>query len=257
MKNPINPLFLVFIFALLAGCDQQDSDPAPAEKQLRADKMSYGDIAYRQLKYNDQNKITHVLLGSIDGEDTVKTLHEVYYNGDRISKINIQDEWELQYLYDGTLLVETHELMMGELFQKNKYSYDGQKRVITWEAFQKNSEGELAPVTKNEYTYSAANNVVQIKLYGYLDDSGEPTLISTIDYLEFDTKKNSFNLFFGNLYHPYHKMFQNNPHKMVVTQGNGTKAEEHYAYTYNGAGFVTKQESLTGGHPIEYTFQEF
>jgi hypothetical protein len=251
-----NTLIMVLAAVLFASCEDHDTKPTPVTRQLRPERVTYGDFSYRVFSYNDRNQVATITAGFIAEGEAHETLHEIVYEGDRIDRI-VAGDWELDYLYEGDKVSETHEYRQGELKQINVYLYDLGGRVKTLGIYHDNGEGEFVPLSKTRYAYNGEGNMVSMKQYYYSDSEQQYIHATTIEYEDFDDKKSSSALFLSNLQNVYDVKFRNNPRRWRLSNTNGSSSEENFIFEYNEQGYVTCQRPVSGGAAVSYYFSSY
>jgi hypothetical protein len=241
--------------ALLFGCEH-DENVATVPK-LRVESMSHGKFQYRVNQYDDLNRISAVILGTIgETSDSSETLYNVTYQGDLVQRIaSIDGSHTFDYSYVEGKLTESREYIDHHLETLNQFFYDATGHVDLWVTKQASGQ-ETVPRERKAYRYDAMGNAVSMELEIYDPVTKGHEFISTSKFLDFDDKKNSGSLFI-NLYNPYHIQFRNNARTWRVENTNGSVGETHFVYEYNTFGYATNQRDLDGGLEIKYQFSRY
>lgn len=246
------PLYLLGIVLFALSCE---SNAPPPMVRLRAERMSY-DHSYRVLEYDNSNRAVRIIVGLLDDEDEAnESVYTVSYNGWLVHKIALDTRWVMEYKYNGTRVIETHEIVEGELNSVNRFFYDGdgwmnERQLLIMD------EGPLRESIKYTYEYDDGGNFTRVKefLYNQYTDSYEDGPV--MEFENYDNTPNAYGLFMTNFANVY-SFSPNNARLWRVRQPNGTVGEVTYTFQYNEEGYLVKQKPLSGGHEITYTFERF
>ena len=236
---------------LMLGCDEDAITPT---RKLRVEAMSHGEFHYRIIRYDERNRISELINGTIDEtEDSVESVYHVFYKGNVIERISSEDETHVyEYTYHKGSILESREFVDHHLQVLNEFYYNASGQVDVWVT--KQAAGDvLVPLNRRAYRYDASGNAVSMELENYDPLTKGHVLVSTTKFLKFDDKKNSGSLFL-NHDNPYHIQFRNNARTWRVENTNGMVGETHFTYEYNAEGYATSQRDLAGALEIKYQF---
>ena len=247
---------VIFLASMLLVVACSDSHVQPETPVLRASKMTYhysDGSSYRILHYDD-DQIVGITSGNgnpIDG--MVETDHDLIYFNDLLMEIKPHDSryWHFEYDYDENgVLVESIQFQDSDLIEGHFYSYDDTGRLIA-DVVWSNALGNYEPMYRHEYDYDELGNLITHRQM--IMQGEEFVLTTTVEYEDFDSKKNSSHLFLNNLYHPFVQFFVNNPRTRRVTLTNGTQSEQQMAYEYNAQGYAVRQ--ILEGDDADFVFE--
>ena len=256
MKHTSLALLILFVM-MLSGCDDDEPViPVVPVSKIRVESMSHGQFSYRAMGYDDRNRISELVLGTIDEEkDSIETVYYVTYQGDLIERIATEgDAHAFEYSYVNGKIAESREYANRRLMVMNQFFYDASGHVDVWAIKQATPGGEMVAVSRKAYSYDATGNTVTMEMESYDPITKGHELISTSKFLDFDDKKNSGSLFLI-LANPYHVQFKNNARTWRIENTNGTVGEAHFTYEYNADGYTTSQHDLDGDLEVTCQFE--
>lgn len=243
MKKYFRTSFIA-LFVIVAACS--DENPLPAQPEWRAEKMSRGPLAYRLLEYDGDNRVSHVIDGLISDGDSIETRYAVIYSNGNIQRIaDDTDSQVWKFKYDDSRIMETREYVDNQLIRLNTFEYDNHGHVVGWTLLLETSAMDFKPIGRLAFMYDAEGNAIKMEYYHHQPGQDAFELVSTTTYEDFDTYKNSGELFL-NFSHPYHTLFKNNARTWRVTNTNGAEGVSTYTYEYNDGGYVTRQTESNG-----------
>jgi hypothetical protein len=261
MKNSKLTSSLLLVVAALTLQSCYEYEPVPSPVTLRAEKLTYSfgsSKSYRTLTYDAGGRLTTIVSGLTNPEDgTFESTHKLSYSRNLLRSAKSDDQTVISYEYSysfSDILTETNAYLGNDLYESHKYSYDGLGRLtkdITWTRNAAN--GILEKNYQIEYKYDSHDNLIEERRAVFNGSAFIP--VSTVAYLNFDTKKNSEHFFMTSLYHPFVMFFQNNPQTQKLTNANGTSAEQKFTYEYNDMGLAVKKFIAGSDASFEYKFE--
>lgn len=244
-------LFAGLLF--LAGCSGNNVQPA---KSLLPHKMVRNEMTY-EIFYNDQHQVIKVeTTAAYPGGTMIQATYFTYTSDGQLTELNTTDGWQFNYTYTDGRITSTEELINGILTQTHSFTYDNNGRLAETITFQDiPEEGGVVPVSKDTFAYDGRGNLTRQQRFYYTKQGTEEHLLSSQDFSEYDNKLNSEAYFLTLPINPTAKLFQNNPGKLEVRNGNGVLAfTDTHSYTFNELGYATTKSTHSVGNGVDETY---
>lgn len=210
-----------------------------------------------EIFYNDEHQAIKVeTTAAYPGGTMIQTNYFTYNPDGQVTELNTTDGWQFNYDYTNGRISSTEELINSILTQTHSFVYDDNGRLtqaITYQDIPE--EGGVVPVSKDTYAYDSRGNLTRQQRYYYTNQGTQEHLLTTQDFSDYDNKLNSESFFLVIPINPTARMFQNNPGKLEVRNGNGVLAfTDTYSYTYNEAGYALTKSTHSVGSGIDETY---
>lgn len=231
--------YLIFGCIFLAACSDDDATVVKEEIVLPSKVESIDSKV--EFTHDDSHKISTVKSSYYYPNDVVLETNYTYaYTSDGKFKQCVTDNgFRFDYTYDGDRLVRTDEYINDIFTQYHSFVYNGAGRMTertTWQNIPE--EGGWIPVSKEELTYDAHENLLTQKLFFYNTGTQQHKLLTSFSYENYDDGFSVEGLFANYIVNPEMKLSKNNPRKVTTTNGNGiTSFISEFSYSYDDVGY--------------------
>ncbi|WP_428656436.1 hypothetical protein [Runella sp.] len=241
---------------LTLGCkDNNDlpDRPDPIEEAAPKLKKAVGSATdFQQFKYDSDGRITQYVsqwqFVQSDPSQIRRLEQNFVYNAAGQLTTLSSDAGIHNYVYKNGVLEKVESRSANRLISTTYFLFDAKGQVAEREEVvpEEHRLPDAPAKTKWKYTYDAKGNCVHTDYFLFMEDSYK--LYESIDYSEFDTSGNPFDLLSFYPYVPWVKFHVNNPGKQTTSYASGGEpAITTYRYQYNSKGIPTQRTITQNG----------
>lgn len=255
-------LFTLCLTALFTDCSEKEKGapaPLPAEQsKVKISKISRTNQD-RLFIYNGAGNLTEIkTVNKFNSGVTLSSSQHISYNSaGKVDRVTLQEDGykiETRYLYENGKVVKTEEYFNDHLSSYVYYTYNPHGKLISSLTFQTDDFNQFREYWKHTYTYHENGNL-HVQTTYLKGPASDWALFQTFRYEDYDNRPN-FEYLTAHPVLPEVITQQNNPGRLIHTNGHGVAATSTYAYEYNSDQYPVKKtvSSPKNNFTIEYSY---